>query len=104
LTALSSIRDLLTPGIWSLNQSTRKLWDISIDFSADALYLISDAGERLLLFTRKDIDDGTYKVDFRPKAMKIMGIKEEAGDLYDNQKEAKAQDSKRSIKRAISNQ
>jgi hypothetical protein len=63
---LAGVRDLLMPGLVSIESETGKNLDLAVDYSNDSIILLSSAGPKVL-FTRKDIDDWVVPVEFRQR-------------------------------------
>ncbi len=67
--SLSSVRDLLLPGLWGSSKDFPEGYDIDIfvDYPGDRLELRDSNGKRETLFTRDEIEDGSFKGKFAPR-------------------------------------
>ncbi len=76
---LAAAANLLEPGLWALIRRDYQAIEherisLYLDVSSDSIWLKRIAGDdggrdmRVKLFTRADIDDGSYKAKFAPRA------------------------------------
>lgn len=66
--SLPQIRDLLLPGLWGQKVEV----DVLCNFADDSIEIITP-GKRETLFTRSEIDDGSFKQQFAPRLKQFLG-------------------------------
>jgi hypothetical protein len=66
--SLPQVRDLLLPGLWGKKIDA----DIFCNFNTDSLE-IATRDKRETLFTREDIENGTWKAQFGPRLKQFLG-------------------------------
>jgi hypothetical protein len=74
--SLSTIRDMLYPGLWTVTKDPDYEADISVNYVYDCLHVgvYRFSTRRFLAFeiTRESIDQGRYKAEFHPNLLKVF--------------------------------
>lgn len=77
--SLAALRDLLLPGIYTLNGKGGPEVGINIDYANDCIMLLA-RGHREVLYTRQDIENQTYRTG--DLTTKVEAIKAKASAQY----------------------
>lgn len=74
--SLTAVRDLLLPGVKAMENCSNIVCDLQVDFVNDNLVCLSK-DKRIVIVSRKEIKDGSYKETFAPRLRNFLGLKEE---------------------------